>query len=52
LNNLKDDEYNFGPLKGRNEDDIVTLTYTVEPADGNSYFQIDQATGAFKITDK
>jgi hypothetical protein len=30
----------------------VTLTYTVEPSDGNSYFEVDQNTGYFKVTDR
>jgi hypothetical protein len=52
LSDLKEDGYNFGPLKGPNEGDIVTLKYTVEPADGNSYFKVDQNTGEFRVTDK
>jgi hypothetical protein len=32
--------------------DIVTLTYTVEPPEGKSYFLIDSLTGDFRVTDK
>ncbi len=30
----------------------MTLTYTVEPSDGNSYFEVDQNTGYLKVTDR
>lgn len=52
MNDLKEDACNFGPLKGSNTEDVVTLTYTVEPSYGNSYFLIEQASGIFKVTDK
>jgi hypothetical protein len=32
--------------------DIVTLTYTVEPSEGKSYFLIDPLTGDFRVTDR
>lgn len=38
LNDLKEDIYNFGPVSDLDDEDIVKLTYTVEPSDGNSYF--------------
>ena len=38
LNDLKEDVYNFGPVSDLDDEDIVKLTYTVEPSDGNSYF--------------
>jgi hypothetical protein len=52
LGDLKEDTYNFGPLKGPNPGDVVTLKYSVEPADGNSFFKVDQNTGVFKVTDR
>ncbi len=52
LNDLKEDTLNFGPLTGPNSGDIVTLSYTVEPSDGNSYFTIDKNSGEFRVTDK
>ncbi len=43
--------YNFGPLIDPEIDDTVSLTYTVQPAIGNTFFSIDYLTGLFKITD-
>jgi hypothetical protein len=52
LNDLKEDSYNFGPITSPNSGDIVTLTYSVEPAEGNSYFKVDQSTGRFSVTNR
>ena len=30
----------------------MTLTYIVEPADGNSYFKVDKNTGEFRVTNR
>ena len=35
-----------------NVGDIVTLTYTVQPTVGKSYFFIDHITGEFRLTDR
>ena len=32
--------------------DNVTLTYTVQPASGKSYFKIDLVTGELRVTDR
>ncbi len=32
--------------------DTVTLTYTVQPASGKSYFKIDLVTGELRVTDR
>ena len=52
LSDLKDDAVNFGPITDPDEGDTVTLVYTISPAIGNSYFQIDRLTGIFLVTNK
>jgi hypothetical protein len=39
-------------VKDSDDGDIVTLTYTVVPTVGKSYFIIDPLTGEFRVTDK
>ena len=39
-------------MKDPDDGDIVTLTYTVVPTVGKSYFIIDPLTGEFRVTDK
>jgi hypothetical protein len=41
LSDLTDDAYSFGPLTGLSYEYKMTLTYTVEPSYGNSYFEVD-----------
>jgi hypothetical protein len=52
LSDLKNDAYNFGPVSCTNAGDITTITYTVNPVNGNSYFKIDPITGEFRVTDR
>ncbi len=52
MNDLIEDSYNFGPVTDHDSEDIVALTYTVEPSEGISYFTVDQNTGEFRVTDR
>jgi hypothetical protein len=52
LSDLIEDAYNLGPVTDPDTSDTVTLTYTVQPAGGNSYFKIDLVSGEFRVTDR
>jgi hypothetical protein len=49
---LIEDAYNLGPVTDPETSDTVTLTYTVQPTAGKSYFKIDIVTGEFRVTDR
>ena len=52
LNDLIQDAYILGPVTDPEFSDSMTLTYTVQPASGKSYFKIDPVTGEFRVTDR
>ncbi len=52
LSDLIEDAYNLGPVTDPETSDTVTLTYTVQPTSGKSYFKIDIVTGEFRVTDR
>ena len=52
LSDLIQDAYILGPVTDPETSDTLTLTYTVKPENGKSYFKIDQVTGEFRVTDK
>jgi hypothetical protein len=49
---LKENAYNFGPMADPDAEDIVTLTYAIEPSNGNSYMKVYQNTGEFRVMDR